>query len=102
MRSSAIRTKDSLQNACVSCLTPASGCAASNMPVAKQVSADVAMCGQSLCVPRAGVPKETFENEQRVALTPQGVAALLKAGFKEVHIESGAGAAAQFSVRCRL
>ena len=46
-----------------------------------------------------GVPKETFENERRVALTPQGVAALLKAGFRAVRIERGAGAAAQFTVR---
>lgn len=46
----------------------------------------------------AGVPKESFEGERRVALTPAGVAALKKAGFKEVLVESGAGAAANFSV----
>ncbi|EFN59205.1 hypothetical protein CHLNCDRAFT_138139 [Chlorella variabilis] len=44
-----------------------------------------------------GVPRETFENERRVALTPQGVAALRKAGFKSVVVESGAGALANFS-----
>lgn len=44
-----------------------------------------------------GVPKETAENEARVAITPQGVEQLLKAGFKEVIVESGAGAKAQFS-----
>ncbi|KAL6776704.1 hypothetical protein ACKKBF_B30620 [Auxenochlorella protothecoides x Auxenochlorella symbiontica] len=44
-----------------------------------------------------GVPKESFEGERRVALTPAGVAALKKAGFKEVLVESGAGAAANFS-----
>lgn len=47
----------------------------------------------------AGIPRETYENERRVALTPQGVAALKKAGFKEVVVEAGAGAAANFSVR---
>ena len=45
-----------------------------------------------------GVPRETFENERRVALTPAGVASLLKAGFKNVVVESGAGALANFSV----
>lgn len=49
-----------------------------------------------------GVPKETYANECRVALTPQGVAALLKAGFCAVHVERGAGAAAQFTVRAAL
>lgn len=43
-----------------------------------------------------GVPKETTANEQRVALTPAGVAALLKAGFRAVHVQSGAGAGAMF------
>lgn len=47
----------------------------------------------------AGVPRETYENERRVALTPAGVAALRKAGFKNVVVEAGAGAAANFSVR---
>ncbi len=53
-----------------------------------------------LCLVPVGVPRETFENERRVALTPQGVGALKKAGFKEVVVESGAGALANFSVRC--
>eukprot|EP00798_Chlamydomonas_sp_ICE-L_P011250 gene11250-18875_t len=44
-----------------------------------------------------GVPKESFDNEKRVGVTPEGVAALLKAGFKEVNVASGAGAAAEFS-----
>lgn len=44
-----------------------------------------------------GVPKETFEGERRVALTPAGVQALRKAGFKAVIVESGAGASANFS-----
>jgi len=43
-----------------------------------------------------GVPKETFPNEKRVAITPAGVATLLKEGFKEVLVERGAGAAAEF------
>ncbi|KAK9832503.1 hypothetical protein WJX81_002580 [Elliptochloris bilobata] len=43
-----------------------------------------------------GVPRETFKNEQRVAATPTSCAALLKAGFKGVVVESGAGSAAGF------
>lgn len=48
--------------------------------------------------PHPGVPKETFPGEQRVALTPAGAATLLKAGFKAVVVERGAGAAAEFAV----
>lgn len=51
------------------------------------------------CGPLAGVPREIFENERRVALTPAGVAALKKAGFKNVVVEAQAGALANFSVR---
>jgi alanine dehydrogenase len=47
---------------------------------------------------RTGVPRETFENEKRVALTPAGVQALLKAGFGQVAVESGAGVGSKFSV----
>uniref|UniRef100_UPI00398F1A0E NAD(P) transhydrogenase, mitochondrial-like isoform X2 n=1 Tax=Pristiophorus japonicus TaxID=55135 RepID=UPI00398F1A0E len=43
-----------------------------------------------------GVPKEIFQNEKRVALSPAGVQALVKQGFNVV-IESGAGEAAKFS-----
>lgn len=43
-----------------------------------------------------GVPKETLQNERRVALSPAGVQALVKQGF-QVQIESGAGEASQFS-----
>ena len=45
-----------------------------------------------------GVPKETFENEKRVALSPAGVATLVKAGFQGILIEKGAGAGAKFTV----
>ena len=45
-----------------------------------------------------GVPKETLERERRVALTPAGVAALLKAGFTNILVESSAGEAAKFKV----
>jgi NAD(P) transhydrogenase len=44
-----------------------------------------------------GVPKESHAGERRVALTPAGAAALLKAGFRGVAVEAGAGAAANFS-----
>ena len=43
----------------------------------------------------AGIPKETFPNEKRVALIPTAVPALSKAGIETV-IESGAGVAAGF------
>uniref|UniRef100_A0A8V5H8P3 proton-translocating NAD(P)(+) transhydrogenase n=1 Tax=Melopsittacus undulatus TaxID=13146 RepID=A0A8V5H8P3_MELUD len=43
-----------------------------------------------------GVPKEIFENEKRVALSPAGVQALAKQGFNVV-VESGAGEASKFS-----
>lgn len=46
-----------------------------------------------------GVPKETFQGEARVSLTPAGVASLRKAGFSGVVVEAGAGAAARFAVR---
>ncbi|SPQ21570.1 a51a33ae-3ba4-44a4-ad1a-d0b081f11a55 [Thermothielavioides terrestris] len=47
----------------------------------------------SLCV---GVPRETYPNERRVAVTPQNVALLLKKGFAKVLVERGAGAQADF------
>ncbi|XP_035245889.1 NAD(P) transhydrogenase, mitochondrial [Anguilla anguilla] len=43
-----------------------------------------------------GVPREVFQNELRVALSPAGVEALIKQGFNVV-VESGAGDAAKFS-----
>ncbi|KAE8297524.1 NAD(P) transhydrogenase, mitochondrial [Larimichthys crocea] len=43
-----------------------------------------------------GVPKETFQNERRVALSPAGVEALVKQGF-QVQVESGAGEESKFS-----
>ncbi|KAJ5597037.1 hypothetical protein N7450_003495 [Penicillium hetheringtonii] len=42
-----------------------------------------------------GVPRETHENERRVAITPQNVAMLLKKGFARVLVERGAGEGAQ-------
>ncbi|CRG87541.1 NAD(P) transhydrogenase subunit alpha [Talaromyces islandicus] len=44
-----------------------------------------------------GIPRETFPNERRVAITPQNVALLLKKGFSRVLVESGAGEGAQFT-----
>ena len=43
-----------------------------------------------------GVPKETFPNEKRVALSPAAVKLLTKEGFSVV-IEDGAGSASKFS-----
>ena len=44
------------------------------------------------------MPKETLDREKRVALTPAGVAALLKYGFNSVLVQSTAGEAAKFKV----
>ncbi|XP_051580477.1 NAD(P) transhydrogenase, mitochondrial [Myxocyprinus asiaticus] len=43
-----------------------------------------------------GVPKEIFQNERRVAVSPAGVQVLVKQGFL-VQVESGAGREAKFS-----
>ncbi|KAH8161323.1 hypothetical protein CIB48_g6914 [Xylaria polymorpha] len=43
-----------------------------------------------------GVPRETFANERRVAISPQNVALLKKKGFGKVIIERGAGVEADF------
>lgn len=43
-----------------------------------------------------GVPRETFPDECRVAVSPTSVRALLKKGFGAVHVSPGAGAAASF------
>ncbi|RYP78196.1 hypothetical protein DL771_000673 [Monosporascus sp. 5C6A] len=43
-----------------------------------------------------GVPRETFANERRVAVTPQNVALLKKKGFRRVLVERGAGVEAGF------
>jgi Alanine dehydrogenase/PNT, N-terminal domain len=45
-----------------------------------------------------GVPKESYKGEARVALSPAGVASLLKAGFKGVIVDSGAGEGSKFQV----
>lgn len=42
-----------------------------------------------------GVPKEIFQNERRVAISPAGVQALVKQGFNVV-VESGAGEPSKF------
>lgn len=43
-----------------------------------------------------GVPRETFANERRVAISPQNVVLLKKKGFRNVLVERGAGALADF------
>lgn len=42
-----------------------------------------------------GVPKEIFQNERRVAISPAGVQALVKQGFNVI-VESGAGEPSKF------
>lgn len=44
-----------------------------------------------------GIPRETYPNERRVALTPQNTALLLKKGFSRILVERGAGEAAKFN-----
>jgi NAD(P) transhydrogenase len=43
-----------------------------------------------------GVPRETYPNERRVALTPANASLLLKKGFSKVLVEHSAGSEAQF------
>ena len=43
-----------------------------------------------------GVPRETFPDERRVAVSPASVKTLLKKGFKAVHVSPSAGALAAF------
>jgi NAD(P) transhydrogenase subunit alpha len=45
---------------------------------------------------KIGAPKETFDGEKRVAMTPQSAAALKKLGY-DCLIEAGAGTGARFS-----
>jgi NAD(P) transhydrogenase len=61
---------------------------------ATTASVPVAVPYASLTV---GIPRETFPNERRVAITPQNVQLLLKKGFSRVLVEHGAGDAAQFT-----
>ncbi|PYH97401.1 NAD(P) transhydrogenase [Aspergillus ellipticus CBS 707.79] len=42
-----------------------------------------------------GVPRETYPNERRVAITPQNVTLLFKKGFSRILVERGAGEEAQ-------
>lgn len=44
------------------------------------------------------MPKENFDGEKRVAVTPTVVKTLIKSGFKEVRVERGAGEASEFTV----
>ena len=44
------------------------------------------------------MPKEIFDGERRVSVTPTVVKTLLKQGFKDVVVESGAGEKAEFNV----
>jgi len=48
-------------------------------------------CSIDLAKVKIGVPKEVYQNEKRVALTPEGVQRLLKHGFGEILVEKGAG-----------
>jgi len=56
---------------------------------------EAAVAGVPYAELTVGVPKETFLNERRVALTPQAATNLIKKGFN-VQIESGAGVESKF------
>jgi len=58
-------------------------------------AADPAPRGIPFSALSVGVPKETFPNEKRVALTPAAAANLMKNGFT-VNVEKGAGFEAKF------
>jgi NAD/NADP transhydrogenase alpha subunit len=45
---------------------------------------------------KIGVPKETFQNEKRVSVSPEGVSKLTKLGY-EVLVEKDSGAEANFT-----
>ncbi|XP_077993666.1 NAD(P) transhydrogenase, mitochondrial-like [Glandiceps talaboti] len=62
----------------------------------EQKAEEVTLKGTAYDKLTIGVPKETFKNEKRVALTPAAVKTLTKAGFN-VNIETGAGQNAKFS-----
>jgi NAD(P) transhydrogenase len=71
------------------------------IPKRFETTASTTASTPSLVVPytslTVGIPRETFPNERRVAITPQNVALLLKKGFSRVIVESGAGEGAQFT-----
>lgn len=73
---------------------PAANYAPQNLNFATASTPSAAVPYKSLTV---GIPRETFPNERRVAITPQNVALLLKKGFSRIIIESGAGSEAQFT-----
>ena len=79
------------------------GCSASNSPIVKLARAFTtsshrsnASSGTPYSHLTIGIPKETYPDERRVAVSPAGVKALLKKGFKAVHISPSAGALASF------
>lgn len=75
--------------------SPAVSVRATAAPVTTETTPSVASVAYSELT--VGVPRENFPGERRVAVTPAGVESLLKAGFKAVYVESGAGKEAQFS-----
>lgn len=61
--------------------------------VAVYISAFIGIPYKELTI---GVPKEIFQNEKRIALSPAGVQALVKQGFNVI-VESNAGENSKFS-----
>lgn len=57
----------------------------------KHGSLNKAFCSVPLSSVTVGIPKESFTNEKRVALTPEGADRLIKSGFAKVIVEKNAG-----------
>lgn len=70
-------------------------CFSTTIP-AREENASPVPVGRPYSEMTVGIPKEVFPLERRVSVTPSGVSALLKKGFKKVIIAPGAGAEASF------
>ena len=53
-------------------------------------------CSIDLAKLKVGVPKEIYNNEKRVSISPEGVQRLIKTGFGAVYVEKGAGEGSSF------
>jgi NAD(P) transhydrogenase len=53
-------------------------------------------CSIDLGKLKVGVPKEIYNNEKRVSISPEGVQRLIKTGFGAVYVEKGAGEGSSF------
>lgn len=61
-----------------------------------QVPQTKKFCSIDLAKLNVGVPKEIYNNEKRVSISPEGVQRLIKTGFGAVYVEKGAGEGSSF------